>query len=80
MRFRLQELQKTDFKAQKLKQQGQKGYKEDDGVFHHQGLPFEPQAIQIELISRHHDNPLAGHFGIKRICKLLAQKYFWFFL
>ena len=31
----------------------------------------------MELISRHHDNPLTGHFGIEKTCKLLAQKYYW---
>ena len=31
----------------------------------------------MELISRHHDDPLAGHFGIEKTCKLLAQKYYW---
>ena len=31
----------------------------------------------MELISRHHNDPLAGHFGIKKTCKLLAQKYYW---
>ena len=41
---------------------------------------FVSKAIQIELISCHHDNPLAGHFGIKKTCKLLAQKYYWPFL
>ena len=34
--------------------------------------PFE-----IELISRHHDNYLAGPFGIEKTCKLVAQKYYW---
>ena len=36
-----------------------------------------PKAIWIELISRHHDNPLAGHFGIKKTRELLARKYYW---
>ena len=36
-----------------------------------------PEAIRTELISRHHDDPLAGHFGIEKTRELLAQKYFW---
>ena len=36
-----------------------------------------PEAIRIELISRHHDDPLAGHFGIEKTRKLLARKYYW---
>ena len=31
----------------------------------------------MELVGRHHNNPLAGHFGIEKTCKLLAQKYYW---
>ena len=35
-----------------------------------------PKAIPTKLISRHHNNLLAGHFGIKKTHELLAQKYF----
>ena len=70
MRLRLQELQETDSEAQKLR--SKEGYKEVEGVLHHQGLPFVPEAIRTELISRHHNDLLAGHFGIEKIRKLLA--------
>ena len=46
-------------------------------MLHHQGLPFVPEAIRMELISRHHDDPLAGHFGIEKTRELLARKYYW---
>ena len=75
MRLRLQELQETDSEAQELR--SKEGYEEVEGVLHHQGLPFVPEAIRTELISRHHDDPLAGHFGIEKTCELLARKYFW---
>ena len=80
IRLYLQELQETDSKAQELRQKAREGYKEVDGVLNYQGLFFVPEAIRMELISRHHDNPLAGHFGIKKTRKLLARKYFWPFL
>ena len=76
MGLRLQELQKTDSKAQELRQQGQEGYKEVDGVLHYQGLFFVSKAIRIELISCHHNDPLTGNFGIKKTCKLLPQTYY----
>ena len=44
---------------------------------HYQGLPYVPEIIWIELISKHYDNPLAGHFGIKKTQELVAQKYYW---
>ena len=75
MRLRLQELQETDSKAQELRMKD--GYQDIDGVLHHQGLPFVPEAIRMELISRHHDDPLAGHFGIEKTRELLARKYYW---
>ena len=31
----------------------------------------------MELISRHHNNSLAGYFGIKKTCELLGWKYYW---
>ncbi len=46
-------------------------------MLHHQGLPYVPQVIRTELISRHHDDPLAGHFGIEKTRKLVARKYYW---
>ena len=36
-----------------------------------------PEAIYTKLISRQHNNPLAGHFGIDKTYKLVAQKYYW---
>ena len=46
-------------------------------MLHHQGLSFMPEAIWIKLISRHHNNPLVGHFGTEKTRKLLAWKYYW---
>ena len=77
MKLRLEELQKAKSKAQELRQQKANGYKEIDEIFHHQGLPFIPKVIQTERISHYQDNLLAGHFGIKKTCKLLARKYYW---
>ncbi len=46
-------------------------------MLHYQGLLYVTKAIYSELISRHHDNPLAGHFGIEKTCELIARKYYW---
>ena len=35
-----------------------------------------PEIIWTELINRSYDNPLAGHFGIKKTQELIAQKYY----
>ena len=76
MKLRLQKLQEADIEDQELRQQKANGYKKIKKIFQHQSLPFIPKAIWMELISRHHDNLLAGHFCIKKTCKLLAWKYY----
>ena len=78
MRLKLQELQETDSKAQELR--SKEGYKEVKGILYQQGLLFVLEAIQTKLISRHHNDPLAGYFDIKKTFELLVQKYFWSFL
>ena len=79
-RLRLQELQKANREAQELRQQKANSYEEINEIFYHQGLPFVLKAIWTELISRHHNNLLAGYFGIKKTRKFLAQKYYWLIL
>ena len=46
-------------------------------MLYYQGLPYIPEIIRTELISRHHDDPLAGHFGIEKTRELIARKYYW---
>ena len=79
MRLRLYKLQAKDEQARKQKadqQLDQQDWEDIDGVLHHQDLPYVPEIIQTELISRHHDNLLASHFGIKKTHELVAQKYY----
>ena len=35
------------------------------------------EIVKMELISRHHDNSLAGYFGIKKTWELVVRKYYW---
>ena len=76
MRLRLQELQEEDAQAQKIRAEKREGWEDSEGVLHHQGLPYVPELIRTELISRHHDDPLAGHFGIEKTRELVARKYY----
>ena len=77
IRLRLQELQKANCEVREVKQQKADGYKKVNKIFYYQDLPFVPKAIQTKLIIRQHNNPLAGHFVIKKTRKLLARKYYW---
>ncbi len=46
-------------------------------MLYYQGLLYVPKVIRSELISKHHDDPLAGYFGIEKTCELIARKYYW---
>ena len=72
MKLRLQEMQKVDSKAQKLRQQKISGYKEIYEILHHHGLLFVYKVIQTDLIGYHHNDFLIHHFGIKKIYEILA--------
>jgi transposase InsO family protein len=37
----------------------------------------EDSALRMEIIRMHHDDPLAGHFGVARCTDLITRKYFW---
>lgn len=65
--------------AKEVKEQDLRdGWAEDgDGVVHREDLPYLPMIIRTEIISSHYDHPLVGHFGIEKIRKLVAQKYYW---
>ncbi len=78
IRMRLPELQDDDKEAMKLRSEGlSEGWEDIEQVFHYQGLPYVPKVIRSELISKHHDDPLAGHFGIEKTRELIARKYYW---
>ncbi len=78
MRMRLPKLQDDDKEAMKLRSEElPEGWEDIEQVFHYQGLPYVPKVIRSELTSKHHDDPLAGHFGIEKTRKLIARKYYW---
>ena len=74
--LRLQELQAEDEQVRKTRAEHSEGWDDINGVLDHQGLPYVLEIIRTELISKHHDNLLAGYFGIKKTRELIAQKYY----
>ena len=74
MRLRLQELQGKNKQARKFKakQLVKDGWEDINGVLHHQGLSYVLEIIWTKLISRYHNDPLAGSFGIEKTHKLVA--------
>ena len=77
--FRLTKLQADNSKAKDIRSKNDlvEGWDDVDGVLHHQGLLYDPEIIQTELISRHHNDPLARHFGIEKTWELVTRKYHW---
>ncbi len=76
--MRLPELQDDDKEAMKLRSEGLlEGWENIEQVLHYHDLLYVPKVIRSELISRHYDNLLAGHFGIEKTRKLIARKYYW---
>ena len=70
-------MQGEDAKAQKIRAEKRKGWEDSEGVLHHQGLPYVLEFIRTELISMHHNDLLADHFGIEKTRELVARKYYW---
>ena len=78
MRLRLVELQVEDGQAWKIKTEKLgRNWKNSDRILYHKSLPYIPEIIRTQLISRHHNDPLAGHFGIEKTQELVTRKYYW---
>ena len=60
---------------------GSAGLPEDwedvEGVLQYRRLPYIPEIICSKVISCHHDDSLAEHFGINKTRELVDRKYYW---
>lgn len=64
--MKLLKLEDNDKEAKKLRlKRLLEGWENIEEVLYYQSLPYFSEVIRLEVISRYHDNPLAGHFGIK---------------
>ena len=78
MRLKLVELQAEDGQARKIRAEKLgRNWDDSNEILHHQGLLYVLKIIRTELISRHYDDLLAGHFSIKKTRELVARKYYW---
>ncbi len=74
--MRLLELQDNDKEVMNLRSKRlSEGWEDIKQVLYYQGLPYIPKIIRSKLMSKHHDDPLVGHFGIEKTWKLIARKY-----
>ena len=52
------------------------GWENIKQVLYYDSFLYISKVIRLKLISKHHDNPLASHFGIKKTWELIAGKYY----
>ena len=52
---------------------------DSQGLLNYNGKLYVPEeaSVREELLKRHHDDPLAGHFGVGKTLELIGRKYFW---
>ena len=68
LKLRLFKLQAEDQVTREIRQKDLKeGWAEIKGVLQFQGLPYMPEIIGMELISRHHDDPLGAISALGRL-------------
>ena len=78
MKLRLPKLQDEDRGAKVLRAGGlPEGWEEVEEVLQYQGLPYVPEIIRSKVISRHHNDIPARHFGIDKTRELVGRKYYW---
>ena len=53
------------------------GLEDAKGFLQYRGLLYIPEIICSKVISCHHNDHLAGHFGIDKTKELVGQKYYW---
>ena len=78
MGLRLSELQENDEEAKLLRGSADlpEGWEDVEGVFEYRGLPYLPETIRSEVISCHHNDPLAGYFVIDKTREFVGRKYY----
>ncbi|MGL5827975.1 MAG: DDE-type integrase/transposase/recombinase, partial [Angustibacter sp.] len=57
----------------------QERWHEQDGLLYHEQQLYIPPGggARNEVLQRHHDDPLAGHFAAKKTLDLIRRKYYW---
>jgi hypothetical protein len=89
LRSKLEELQSQDPVVTRVKSQlsseserdacAERGWRVDGRLLYYFHAVYVPNeaAIRAELLHLHHDDPLAGHFGVKKTRALMIRKFYW---
>ena len=79
MRLQLPKLQNNDEETKGFRDSAglSENWKDIERVLQYRGLPYISRVIRFEVISRHHNDPIARHFGIDKTRELIGPKYYW---
>ena len=78
MKLRLPKLQDKDKKAKSIKTEGlSEDWEDVEEVLQYQGFLYVLEMVCSKVVSCHHNDLFAGHFGIDKTRELLGWKYYW---
>jgi RNase H-like domain found in reverse transcriptase/Reverse transcriptase (RNA-dependent DNA polymerase)/Integrase zinc binding domain/Chromo (CHRromatin Organisation MOdifier) domain/Integrase core domain len=78
LRERIIQALESDAVARQHRENPKKPWSWQDGLLLHDNLVYIPHddAVRVELVSQHHDAPLAGHYGETKTLELLSRNYY----
>ena len=53
-----------------------RNWQDSSGILHHQRLSYNSEIIIIELIKKQYNDIIVDYFGIEKLWKLVARKYY----
>ena len=52
-------------------------FKIDNGLILYNNLIYIPEKLRLDILTRYHDKPAAGHLGVKRTLELISRNFWW---
>ncbi len=52
-------------------------FKIKDGLILYNNLIYIPEKLRLEILTKYHEKPAAGHLGIKRTLELIIRNFWW---
>jgi len=50
-------------------------FKIEDNLIYYNNLIYIPEKLRLNILSRYHDAPAAGHLGVKRTLELISRNF-----
>ena len=52
-------------------------FKIKDNLIFYNNLVYIPEVLRLEILTKYHEKPAAGHLGIKRTLELITRNFWW---